>query len=65
MDWFASQSPSLFWPADDAWCVASEIDFDSTLVGGSSALVQAITDSAALEAFAIEPDAPFEDEINA
>ncbi|MGH8301512.1 MAG: hypothetical protein ACRET5_08615, partial [Steroidobacteraceae bacterium] len=34
--WYAvyDQSPNLFWPDDRAWCVATEIDFDSTLVGG-------------------------------
>jgi hypothetical protein len=29
------QSPNLWWPADHAWCVASEIDLDETFVGGS------------------------------
>jgi hypothetical protein len=33
------QSPTLWWPRDRAWCVASEIDFHSTYVGGSRALV--------------------------
>jgi hypothetical protein len=32
------QSPNLWWPDDRGWCVASEIDFDSTYVGGSEAL---------------------------
>ncbi len=41
---FEPQSPNLFWPADRAWCVASEIDFDSTLVGGTRALIAAILD---------------------
>src|SRR2546422_647611 len=31
-DWFDPQSPNLFWPARQEWCVASEVDFDSTLV---------------------------------
>ncbi|WP_103382316.1 hypothetical protein [Pseudonocardia dioxanivorans] len=39
---FATQSPTLFWAADRSWCVASEIDFDSTLVGGSAELVAAV-----------------------
>ena len=30
--------PNLWWPDDRAWCVASEIDLDYTLVGGSVAL---------------------------
>lgn len=37
-----TQSPALFWPADLAWCVATEIDFDSTLVAGSAAAVEAV-----------------------
>jgi hypothetical protein len=30
--------PNLWWPCDRAWCVASEIDLDYTLVGGSAEL---------------------------
>lgn len=30
--WFVGQSPSLMWPAEHSWLVATEIDFDSTLV---------------------------------
>ena len=30
--------PNLWWPDDRAWCVASEIDLDYTLIGGSAAL---------------------------
>jgi len=29
-------APSLIWPSDHSWCVCSEVDFDSTLVGGSA-----------------------------
>jgi len=36
------QSPNLMWPRDQAWVLASEIDFDVTLIGGSSDLVDAI-----------------------
>jgi hypothetical protein len=36
-------SPNLLWPADRTWCVASEIDFDSTLVGGASALIEGMS----------------------
>ena len=35
---FEPQSPSLFWPDDRAWCVATEIDLDWTCVGGSKRL---------------------------
>jgi hypothetical protein len=36
--------------------VASEIDFDSTLVGGTSALIQDIVDQDAVEAWIIGPE---------
>lgn len=54
--WFLPQSPNLFWPADRAWCAATEIDFDSTLVGGSTELIQAILDTAAFDAWNVGPD---------
>ncbi len=50
-------TPQLLWPADHAWCVATEIDFDSTLVGGPRVLVDAIVADTRLEAMPIEPDA--------
>ena len=53
---FATQSPTLFWAADRSWCVASEIDFDSTLVGGSAELVAAVLGSPDLEALPVGPD---------
>ncbi|WP_327045800.1 hypothetical protein OG320_29665 [Microbispora sp. NBC_01189] len=49
-----TQSPSLFWPADRAWCVATEIDFDSTFVGGSTAAIGAVLTAPMLEAWPIE-----------
>ncbi len=48
--------PALIWPDDHAWCVASEIDFDSTLVGGSRELVDAILADDAFESFEVGPD---------
>ncbi|MGH1563431.1 hypothetical protein [Mumia sp. DW29H23] len=32
-------SPNLFWPADRAWCAATEIDLPWTGIGGSQALI--------------------------
>jgi hypothetical protein len=49
------QSPNQWWPEDRAWCVASEIDFDSTLVAGSADLIAEITADPQLEALAVEP----------
>lgn len=42
--------PNLWWPEDRAWCVASEIDFPYTYVGGSSELIDEILRHPALEA---------------
>lgn len=50
------QSPNLFWPADHAWCVASEIDFDSTLVGGSASLIADLLAAPGLEAWPVSAD---------
>ncbi|MWV48513.1 hypothetical protein GRS96_04385 [Rathayibacter sp. VKM Ac-2803] len=36
------QTPMALWPEDRAWYLASEIDFDSTVVGGSRELVDAL-----------------------
>ncbi len=51
------QSPNLFWPADRAWCVASEIDFDSTLLGGTTELVDAILQTPEFDAWPVQPGA--------
>jgi hypothetical protein len=50
------QSPNLFWPADRAWCAASELDFDSTLVGGTAALIESILETPALDAWPVQAD---------
>jgi hypothetical protein len=53
---FDPQSPNLFWPEDRAWCVASEIDFDSTLVGGTTELVDAILNDRTFDAWPVQPE---------
>ncbi|MGO2519127.1 MAG: hypothetical protein ACTH8F_03305 [Microbacterium sp.] len=52
-----AQHPSILWPADRAWVMVSEIDYDSTIVAGSRALIQAICADAALEALPISEGA--------
>jgi hypothetical protein len=64
----AREAPHLIWPADRSWFFVSEVDFDSTLVGGSAALIEAIVASPELEAWAVEPTTSFAcdaDKINA
>jgi hypothetical protein len=48
-------SPNVFWPADRSWFLASEIDFDSTLVGGSSELIRLILDAPELDSWSVGP----------
>ena len=50
------QLVNLLWPDDRSWFVASEIDFDSTLVGCSAETARRILGSG-LEAAIVLPDA--------
>lgn len=50
------QSPNLSWPDDRSFCLATEIDFDSTLVAGSAALVAAVLADPILEAWPVTVD---------
>ena len=51
-----SQSPTLWWPDDRAWCVASDLDFYSTYIAGSVQAVQALLSQPALEALATKAE---------
>ena len=55
-DWFDPQSPNLLWPLDRSWCLASEIDFDSTLIAGSAELIEAVLAAPGLEAWQVTED---------
>jgi hypothetical protein len=48
------QSANLLWPEDRAWCVATEIDFAWTHIGGGEALIQGLIKDPALEAMAAQ-----------
>ena len=45
-----SNGPNLWWPDDRGWCVATEIDLDSSLVGGSGELIKGLLSNPDLEA---------------
>jgi hypothetical protein len=49
-------APNLIWPENRAWFVATEYDFDSTLVGGNRELIDAILASPDLEAWGVDPE---------
>ena len=44
------QSANLWWPADHAWCVASEIDLHWSYVGGSRSCIESLLADARLDA---------------
>lgn len=63
----SAQHPSLIWPADRAWILVSEIDFDSTIVAGSAALIAALCADERIEALPIPEGANLHwdaDEVN-
>lgn len=49
----SAQSPSLVWPADHAWIVVAEVDFDSTIVGGAPEAIRALCADPRLEAMPV------------
>jgi hypothetical protein len=52
----SEQSANLWWPADRAWVVATDIDLMSTYVGGSEACVAALLATPGLEVVRAAPD---------
>ena len=53
-------SPEIIWPDDRAWCVASEIDLDSTYVGGSRDLIDGLLADDQFEALPADADDPID-----
>lgn len=51
-------TPNLWWPADRAWFVASEIDLSWTYVGGPAGLIETVLADDRLEALPAEPSDP-------
>jgi len=49
-DGLEGQSPNLWWPRDRSWCVATEIDFAWTYVGGNRRLIEEVMSAPAVEA---------------
>jgi hypothetical protein len=49
------QSADLWCPEDRAWCVATEIDFNTTYLAGTQSLVDALLGCEELEVYQVEP----------
>ncbi|MEV5747350.1 hypothetical protein AB0L00_05990 [Actinoallomurus sp. NPDC052308] len=56
--YFFQQSPNVVWPQDRSWCVATDVDLDSTYVGGSARLVEDLTGGTRIEALPAELSDP-------
>ena len=54
---FWGQTPNQLWPDDRAWFLASEIDFDSTVIAGTRELVDEIVACEQIEAVELPADA--------
>lgn len=54
----SEQTPNLWWPADIAWCVATEIDLPWTYVGGPAGLIEQILGDHRIEALPAAPGDP-------
>jgi hypothetical protein len=52
---FVPEPPTLIWPVHRAWFVASDVDLDSTYVGGSGKLIAVILRERGLEAWPADP----------
>ena len=56
LDGTFGQCPNVWWPADRAWYVASEIDLPWTYIGGPRGLIDAILADDRIEALPAAPD---------
>ena len=58
-DLLGGQSPNVWWPDDRAWCVATEVDFAWTYVGGAATAIDAVLADNRLEALPATPSDQF------
>ncbi|MDT0274800.1 hypothetical protein [Blastococcus goldschmidtiae] len=52
------QSANLWWPADHAWCVATDLDLTSTYVGATIACIAELLGTPGVEALPVRPPDP-------
>lgn len=50
------EPPGILWLEDRSWYVATEVDYDSTIVGGSAAFVSSLVGDESLEAIEVDLD---------
>ncbi|HEY1832292.1 MAG TPA: hypothetical protein VGG38_18800 [Acidimicrobiales bacterium] len=52
------QSPNLWWPQDQSWCVATELDLQWTYVAGTAGMIDEILVDRRIEALPVDPADP-------
>jgi hypothetical protein len=55
---YTQSTPCLFWPEDGAWFVFTDYDLTYSIVGGSKALVKALTTHPNIDAVAVTGETP-------
>ena len=55
---FVREAPSIIWPADRAWFISTDVDQDSTYLGGTIDLVEALVADDRLEVWRVDPRDP-------
>lgn len=53
---FLFDFPALLWPEDRSWYLSTDVDYNSTLVGGSEEFIDALLAHETIEALPIGPD---------
>ena len=56
VDSSVAQAPGVLWPADRSWYMSTDIDYNSTIISGSSGLIEALIADRLLEVIEISPD---------
>ena len=57
-DFSGLDGPNIWWPEDRSWCVSTDIDLDSTYIGGSEECIERLLSHPSLEALRTTSDAP-------
>ena len=50
--------PNIWWPEDCSWCVSTDIDLESTYIGGSEECIERLLNHPSLEVLRTTSDAP-------
>lgn len=48
-------TPNYLWPADGSWCLGTNIDLDSSILGGPSRILSDVAALPELETFHVNP----------